>query len=450
MGMHKTKMINRRNLLKSAAGAALAAPFIVSASALGAGGRPAASNRIGIGHIGLGGRGSGLMSGFLGNGDVQVLAVCDADAARLGNAKKRVDGAYSEQAPGTYAGCKDYKEFREVLDRPDIDGVVIATPDHWHGLLTAMAARAGKDVYCEKPMASTIGDGRAAADAIKRYGRVFQVGSQERSTGTTRYACELVRNGRLGKIHTIRTWLPTGNMRSGATGPEPVPEGFDYERWLGPAPWAPYHSRRCHGSFRWIMDYSDGELTDRGAHTNDIALLGAGPLLVGPVEIQGHGTFLKDPLWDVPYEYHIEFTYANGLKIIVDSGDAPTNAICNITKAHRGIKFEGSEGWVFVAVHGGALEADPPGLLKSVIGPGDIQLGRSPGHGQDWINGIKTRSPTMAPAEDGHRTSSFCHLCLTACLLKRKLKWDLVREKFIDDEDANRMIFRPARAPWHF
>jgi len=448
--MRKTRLISRRNLLKSAAGAALVAPFIVSASALGAGGRPAASNRIGIAHIGVGGRGGGLMSGFLGNGDVQVLAVCDVDTTRRDNAKKRVEAAYTEQAPGTYAGCKDYKEFREILDRPDVDGVVIATPDHWHGLLTMLAAKAGKDVYCEKPMASTIGDGRAAADAIKRYGRVFQVGSQERSTGTTRYACELVRNGRLGKIHTIRTWLPTGDRHSGCTGPEPVPEGLDYDRWLGPAPWAPYHHARLPGNFRWIMDYSDGELTDRGAHTNDIALLGAGPLLVGPVEIQGHGTFLNDPLWDVPYVYHIEFTYANGLKIIVDSGDAPGNAICSITKAHRGIKFEGSEGWVFVAVHGGALEADPPGLLKSVIGPGDIQLGRSPGHGQDWINAIKTRQPTMAPAEDGHRTASFCHLCLTACLLKRKLKWDLVSEKFIDDEDANRMILRPARAPWHF
>ena len=448
--MRKTRLISRRNLLKSAAGAALVAPFIVSASALGAGGRPAASNRIGIAHIGVGGRGGGLMSGFLGNGDVQVLAVCDVDTTRRDNAKKRVEAAYTEQAPGTYAGCKDYKEFREILDRPDVDGVVIATPDHWHGLLTMLAAKAGKDVYCEKPMASTIGDGRAAADAIKRYGRVFQVGSQERSTGTTRYACELVRNGRLGKIHTIRTWLPTGDRHSGCTGPEPVPEGLDYDRWLGPAPWAPYHHARLPGNFRWIMDYSDGELTDRGAHTNDIALLGAGPLLVGPVEIQGHGTFLNDPLWDVPYVYHIEFTYANGLKIIVDSGDAPGNAICSITKAHRGIKFEGSEGWVFVAVHGGALEADPPGLLKSVIGPGDIQLGRSPGHGQDWINGIKTRQPTMAPAEDGHRTASFCHLCLTACLLKRKLKWDLVTEKFIGDDEANRMILRPARAPWHF
>jgi len=443
--------VSRRDFLKGAA-SAVAAPYVLTSAALGAAGRPPASSRIGLAFIGVGGRGGSLMGGFLGDGDVQVLAVCDVDDNRRAGAKKRVDDAYSQQAPGTYAGCKDYKDFREILDRPDVDGVVIATPDHWHGLLTTMAAKAGKDIYCEKPMASTIGDGRAAADAVKRYGRVFQTGSQERSTGTTRYACELVRNGRLGKIHTIRTFLPTGDKRSGATGPEPVPEGFDYDRWLGPAPWAPYHSKRCHGNFRWIMDYSDGELTDRGAHVNDIALLGAGPLLVGPVEIEGRGTFLTDLLWDVPYEYHIEFTYANGLKIIVDSGDAPTNVICNATRAHRGIQFEGTEGWVFVAVHGGALAADPPGLLKSVIGAGEISLGRSPGHGRDWLNAIRTRGPTVAPAEDGHRTASFCHLCLTACLLRRKLKWDLVQEKFLNDDQANRMmpVFRPARAPWHF
>ncbi|MGB2755709.1 MAG: Gfo/Idh/MocA family oxidoreductase [Phycisphaerae bacterium] len=437
----------RREFLRTAA-VAVAAPYVLTSTALGAAGRPPASNRIGIAHIGVGGRGGGLMSGFLGDGDVQVLAVCDVDDNRRASAKKLVDDAYSQQAPGTYAGCKDYRDFREILDRPDIDGVVIATPDHWHGLLTTMAAKAGKDVYCEKPMASTIGDGRAAADAISRYGRVFQTGSQERSTGTSRYACELVRNGRLGKIHTIRTWLPTGNMRSGATGPEPVPEGFDYDRWLGPAPWAPYHSRRCHGNFRWILDYSDGELTDRGAHVNDIALLGAGPLLVGPVEIEGRGKFIRDPLWDTAYEYHIEFTYASGLKMIVDSGNAPGAVVCSITRAHRGVLFQGTEGWIFVAIHGGALMADPPEVLKSTIRSGEIRLGRSPGHSQDWVRAIKTRGPTMAPAEDGHRTASFCHLCTIACQLERKLKWDYQREQFINDEEANRHLDRPKREPW--
>ena len=440
--------ITRRALLKSAIAAA-AAPYVIPGSALGFGPRPSPSNRVCVASIGIGGRGGGLMGGLLGNPEVEVLAICDTDTTRRNNAKQRVVDRYSKEAPGTYAGCRDYKDFRELLARTDIDGVVIATPDHWHGLLTTMAAKAGKDMYCEKPMASVIADGCAAADAVKRYGRVFQTSSHERSTTSIRYACELVRNGRLGKIHTIRTFLPTGNKSSGATGPEPIPEGLDYEMWLGPAPYVPYHPKRVFGSFRWIMDYSDGELTDRGAHVNDIALLGAGPLLVGPVEIEGRGTFLTDPLWDVPYEYHIEFTYANGLKIIVDSGDAPGDVRCNITGASRGILFEGTEGKVFVAIHGGALAADPPSLLKSVIQPNEVQLGRSIGHQQDWVNAIRTRGPTMAPAEDGHRTSSFCHLCLTACILRRKLKWDLVAERFINDPEANGFVSRPMRPPWH-
>jgi predicted dehydrogenase len=441
--------ITRRKLMKGAAAAVLGAPFIVRASALGAEGRPAPSSRIGVAHIGVGGRGSGLMGGMLGNDEVQVLAVADTDTQRRDAAKKRVEQQYTQKAPGTYAGCADYKDFRELLERRDIDAIVIGSPDHWHGLMTLAAAKAGKDVYCEKPMAGTIAEGRAAADALTRYGRVFQTGSQERSTGNCRYACELVRNGRLGKIHTIRTFLPTGDGRSGCIGPQPIPEGFDYDMWLGPRPWQPYHPRRCHGNFRWVLDYSDGELTDRGAHVNDIALLGAGPLLVGPVEIVARGKFMQDPLFDVPYEYHIEYTYANGLKIITDSGDAPGTIVCGITGAHRGILFEGSEGWLFVAIHGGALSASDPAILKTVIGPGDISLGRSLGHAQDWINAIKSRGPTMAPAEDGHRTASFCHLAVIALQLGRKIKWDLVKERFIDDPEADRMIARPMRPPWH-
>ena len=439
--------VSRRDFLKGAA-AVVAAPYVLTSTALGAAGRPPASERIVMGAIGVGGRGTNNMKTFLGFGEVQVVAVCDADRNRLRAAKKRVEERYSKDAPGTYAGCKDYSDFRELLERPDIDSVVIATPDHWHGLISARAAKAGKDIYCEKPMASTIGDGRAAADAVRRYGRVFQTGSQERSTANCRYACELVQNGRLGKIHTVTTFLPTGDRHSGAAGPMPVPDGFDYDMWLGPAPWGAYHPRRCHGSFRWILDYSDGELTDRGAHANDIALLGAGPFLKGPATIQGSGTFIKDPLWDTPYQYHIEFTYASGVRFIVDSSNSPGEEVCGITGDHRGVLFEGDRGQLFVAIHGGALMADPPSLLKSVIGPGEVHLGRSPGHSQDWVRAIKTRGPTMAPAEDGHRTASFCHLCTIACQLERKLKWDFQAERFINDEEANRMIHRPKREPW--
>ncbi|KPK47303.1 MAG: hypothetical protein AMK72_08615 [Planctomycetes bacterium SM23_25] len=446
--MNRKSRLTRRRLLTSALGAALVGPYVITSDALGRDVRPSPSNRIGMGGIGVGGRGGGHMRSLLQDADVQVLAVSDVDKRRRDGHKNAIQQHYSKVLGSTYAGCDDYADFRELLDRRDIDAVVLGTPDHWHALGTIFAARAGKDIYCEKPMASTIGDGRAAADAVKRYGRVFQTGSQERSRDNCRYACELVQNGRLGKIHTVRTFLPTGDRHSGAKGPEPVPDGFDYDMWLGPAPYEPYHPRRCHGSFRWIIDYSDGELTDRGAHTNDIALLAAEPFLKGPATIEGRGTFIKDPLWDVPYEYHIEFAYANGVRFIVSSEQAPPDVVCNITRDRRGIKFEGDRGWLFVAIHGGALKADPPSLLQEKIGPNEIQFGRPRDHRRNWIDAIKTRGDTVAPAEDGHRTATFCHLTLIACLLQRKLKWDFEAERFIGDDEANSMVHRPPKSPW--
>ena len=433
--MHRTRYLTRRDLLKGAAAAALVGPYVITSSALGAGDRPAPSNRIGAAIVGTGGQGGGHVGALSGQPDVQVLAVCDVDRGNREHHKQVVEDRYSREAGGTYAGCGAYGDFREVMARSDIDAVLIATPEHWHALCAVAAAKAGKDIYCEKPMAGTIAEGRAAADAVKRYGRVFQTGSQERS-GQARYACELVRNGRLGKLHTIRTFLPVDGYTQGEVKEEPVPDGFDYDFWLGPRPWEPYTPKRCNFNFRWILDYSDGELTDRGCHVNDIALWGAGPLLVGPVEIEGKGRFRQDSLWNVPIEFHIEYTYANGLKIICD------------TSGPRGIRFEGTEGWIFVAIHGGHLTAEPASVLKSVIGPDEVRLHASKGHHRDWIDAIKTRGETVAPAEAGHRTASFCHLGLIAMLMGRKLKWDLEKERFINDQEAQRLVHRPMRSPW--
>jgi predicted dehydrogenase len=431
--------LTRRTFLKAAAFGA-AAPYIVSGTVLGAGERPAPSNRITIGNIGVGGRGNSHIGSLLEEKDAQILAVCDVEKSHREGTKGRVEQRYGRDQPGGYAGCASFNDFREVLARPDIDGVVIGAPDHWHALMSVMAAEAGKDIYCEKPMCAVIGDGRAAANAVKRYGRVFQTGSQERSGGG-RFACELVRNGYLGKIHTIRTFLPMEPhclAPQGDASPQPVPEGFDYDLWLGPTPYEPYTAKRCHFNFRWITDYSDGELTDRGAHVNDIALWGAGPLLVGPVDIEAtNGKFRQDTLWDVPIQFHLEYTYANGMKIICESD------------GQRGIKFEGDKGWVFVAIHGGMLTAEPASLLKTVLAPGDITLPRTRGHMRNWLDCIKTRELCVAPAEDGHRTASFCHLGLMALWAGRKLKWDLEKEQFIGDRDANAYVTRPMRAPWH-
>jgi len=301
------KNINRRQFLKKVSSAAVGATgfaYIIQGSALGKDGHVAASNRIVMGCIGMGGRGTRNMQGFISSGEVQVVAVCDVDAGRLKRAQELLASKYNNK------DCAAYRDYREMLARDDIDAVSIATPDHWHALPAVTAAKAGKDIYCEKPLAHIIAEGRAMVDAVRRYNRVLQTGSQERS-GRARYACELVRNGRIGKLHTIRTYLPTANRQCDPQPLMPVPEGFDYDTWLGPAPWAPYTEKRCHSNFRWNLDYSDGELTDRGAHVNDIALWGAGPFLKGPIEIEGQGRFPTEGLWNTATAYRIRYRFAN-------------------------------------------------------------------------------------------------------------------------------------------
>jgi len=428
--------IRRREFLKGAAALA-AAPWGISASALGAEGRPAPSNRIAMGFIGLGGQGTGNMFGFLGNREAQVVAVCDVDYGHRTAAKKHVEERYAQEtAAGTFKGCGDYGDYRDLLARKDVDGVLIATPDHWHALLTIAAAKAGKDIYCEKPLALTIGEGRAMVNAVRRYGRVLQTGSHERSNASCRLACELARNQVMGKIHTVRVNLPTDNRRCGPQAPQPVPEGFDYDMWLGPAPFEPYTPERCHFNFRWILDYSDGELTDRGAHVGDLAMWGAGPLLKGPVRVEGKGEFPRDGLFNAPTAFHIEHAYANGIKVYCTS------------EGPRGVKFEGADGWIFCHIHGGALEAEPKSLLKAVVPPHGTHLKPSPGHHQDFLNCIKDRTDPVALVEGGHATASFCHVGLIATLLGRRLTWDPEKEQFLGDAEANRMIWHPMRAPW--
>jgi len=429
----RKKNINRRQFLKKVGSAAVGATgfaYIVQGSALGKDGHVAASNRIVMGCIGMGGRGTGNMKGFTGTGEVQVVAVCDVDADRLKRAQELLASKYNNK------NCAAYHDFREMLARDDIDAVSIATPDHWHALPAVAAAKAGKDIYCEKPLVHIVAEGQALVDAVRRYNRILQTGSQERS-GRARYACELVRNGRIGKLHTIRTFLPTDNRRCGPQPPMPVPEGFDYDTWLGPAPWAPYTEKRCHSSFRWNLDYSDGELTDRGAHVNDIALWGAGPFLKGPIEIEGQGQFPTEGLWNTATAYRIRYRCANGIEWILTS-DGP-----------RGIKFEGTKGWIFVHIHGAKLEAEPKSVITSVIGPDEIHLHESPGHHLDFLQAIRTRQDPVAPVEAGHKTATFCHIGNIALLLGRKAVWDPEAEQFINDSEANRMLSRPMRSPWH-
>ncbi|NOY81995.1 MAG: Gfo/Idh/MocA family oxidoreductase [Kiritimatiellaeota bacterium] len=412
------------------AGAALGFPTIVPAAALGKAGRPAPSNRIVMGVVGVGLQGMDNLRSFLGFRQVQMVAVCDVDARHLAAGKHAVDRRYGNRA------CRAVRDFREITGRDGVDAVCIATPDHWHVLPALDAVRHGKDAYVQKPLTLTISEGRMLADAVYRYGAVVQTGSQQRSSYRFRHACELVRNGRLGQIHTVRVGIPGNNKRCGPTwNPEPVPPELDYESWLGPAPWAPYHHQRCHYQFRFILDYSGGQVTNWGAHHLDIAQWGLGTDRSGPVEISGHGEFPETGLFTTATKVYFECRYSSGTRLICSTGGG-------------GVVFEGNRG--ALRVDRGRLTADPPSLLKEVIGPGEIRLYESRNHFANFLECVRTRRPPICDAEIGHRSATMCHLGNIAMLLGRKLKWDPTREEFPDDDEANRLRSRVPRPPWRY
>jgi len=441
----KTDTITRRDFLKGSAvataGTALLGPTIVPSSVFGAN---APSNRITVGCIGVGRMGLGDLKEIMGFKQAQIIAVCDVDSKRVKYAQQLVEKRYSAQSRnGDYKGCATYKDFRDLVARDDIDAVSIATPDQWHALPAIAAAKAGKDIFLQKPLTLTIKEGRALSDTVRRYGRIFQVGSQQRSDSRFRFACELVRNHRIGRLHTIKVGFGTDP----STTPQPVmpvSDWLDYDMWLGPAPWAAYTEKRVHpqtgyGRPGWlrIQDYGAGMITGWGSHHNDIAQWGMGTEYTGPVEIEGQAEYPKDGLWDVHGDFRIEYTYANGVKVI-----------CADTKKNKqGILFEGAQGWVYVKR--GQIDAEPKSLLDSTIGPNEIHLYKSNSHKANFLECIKSRTETAAPVEVGHRSCSVCLLGDIAMRLGRKLKWDPKQERFTNDDDANRMLFRPMRSPWH-
>ncbi len=422
-----------------------AAPMLVSARALGMQGNVPPSRRINMAVIGTGNQGTAVMRGFLRDERVQVVAVCDVnrispgywDGAVAGRepARAYVDWHYGREVrSGKYNGCATYADYRDVLRRKDIDAVLIAVPDHWHALPVIQAAAAGKDIYGEKPLSLTIADGRAMVDAVKKHQRVFQCGSQQRSDARFRQACELVRNGRLGKLQTVRIGLPGGTPDYGRTGdrqePEAVPEGFDYDMWLGPAPEAPYSPARCHVNFRWNLDYSGGQLTDWGGHHPDIAQWAMDTDQSGPVAIRnGQAVWAKEKVWNTATDYYFEAIYRSGVKMIVSS------------RNRGGITFEGSEGSVWVTR--GAIEATPASLL--VEDPGPIKLERSTNHYRNFIDCVYSRREPIAAIEKAHRAITISHIGNIALRLGRDLRWDPEAEKFIDDEKANSMLQRGVR-----
>ncbi|HOJ61203.1 MAG TPA: Gfo/Idh/MocA family oxidoreductase [bacterium] len=424
-----SRKISRRRFIAAAARAtgmaALAMPVI--AKDLYAPGRVAANDRITIGCIGLGGMGMGNMSVLLGIPQTRVLATCDVYEPHRERAKNRVDDTYGNQ------DCKTYNDFRELLDRDDIHAVLIATPDHWHTRIAISACEAGKDIYCQKPLTLTISEGKALVKAVRKYGRVFQVGSQQRSESNFRFACELVRSGRIGKVHTVKVFLPNGSDGPWEPDSDP-PEGLDWDLYLGPAPKVPYNRRRFLWDFRWFFDYSGGQMTDWGAHHFDIAQWGLGRDLSGPVSVEGTGTLPRDGMFETYTSFNCTYYYEDGIKMIA-------------TNPEHGTRFEGSDGWVHV--WRGGMETEPKSLMHETLGPNDVHLYESPGHEQDWINCIRTRKKPICDVEIGHRSVTCAHLGNIAMRLGRKLQWDPIREEFVNDPEANRWLSRPYRAPWY-
>ena len=425
--------ISRRFFLRKAAAigtTGLALPYIIRPSALGLAGTVPASERITVGFIGTGSHGIAMnLKSFLAQPDAQAVAVCDVDPGHLKQGRDTVNKKYGN------TDCAAYKDFREVLARVDIDAVMISTPDHWHVPMSITAAKAGKDVECEKPTL-TIEEGRVLCDVMKRYGRVFQWSTEDRAVDVYHRMCELVRNGRIGKIHTIRVELPSGPDTPGNPEPMPVPEGFDYDLWLGPAPWAPYTKDRIHWNFRWILDYSGGMLTDWGAHLLDGAQWGNDTEHTGPVEVEGKGKFWPDGLYNTATEYHIEYTYADGVRLVVTSG-TPS------------LRFEGTEGWIGNRGWRAPLQAEPKSILDSMIGPNEIHLYTCRGGEQrNFLDCVKSRKDCYFPPEIGQRCFTIAHIGNISMLLGRKLRWDPEKERFINDEQANRMLSRVMRSPW--
>jgi len=438
--MNPSFKIPRRVFLRTSLGAACA-PSLIPASALGLGERPVPGNRIVVAAIGLG----FAWDMFLRRADTQFVAVCDVQKARREAAKRVVDD-YNKNTD-----CRAYNDFGEVLARPDIDAVYVATPDHWHALVTIAAARAGKHVYCQKPLTRTIAEGQAVVDAVRRYGIVFQHGTQQRHDPKMLFGCEVVRNGCIGQLKHVRIGSPQG-MTCGPQPVEPVPPGLDWDRWLGPAPWAPFTSRRIRShDWYFISDYCMGYIAGWGVHHADSAQQASGlDEPTGLIEVDARGEFAKEGLFDNPHRWNMNYRFANGVTwnwTDTPSWDPLPN--WNDPVRHRmGIRLDGTEGWVFI--WRGMVEAHPKSLLQVKVKPSDpVHLVRPGGEPiPDFIECVRQRRRTCAPVEIAHRSTTLCSLGALSMELRRKVVWDPGREEFVNDAEANLLKARALREPW--
>lgn len=428
----------RRHFLKRGlAATACAFPAIVPGRALGLDGAVAPSNRVALGFIGMGKMARTLLESFRGRDTVQVLAVADVERGRRERAAAETNDFYAARfAETAYQSCEHYNDFRELCARPDIDAVVITTPNQWHALNAVEAARNGKDIYLEKPLARTIAEGQAIVRAVRRYGRILQVGSQQRSDANFRFACELVRNGRIGQVHSVHVNVG-GPPAEDYLPADPQPEGLDWDFWLGPCPWRPYSAVLCppatyDGWPRWrhYREYAGGGMTDVGAHHFDIAQWGLGTDHTGPVEITPPG---------VNGAERLTYRYANGVRMFHGGAGGGGRGAAVEWIGDRGAVRVNREQY---------LETDPVSLKYELIGAGEVRLYRSPDHHENWLEGIRTRRECVCTAAIGHHTATVCHLGNIAYWLKRRLEWNPEGERFVNDPEANRLLSRPMRGPW--
>ncbi|HPC59083.1 MAG TPA: Gfo/Idh/MocA family oxidoreductase [Verrucomicrobiota bacterium] len=454
--MKNQNSVSRRQFLMTSlatTAGAVALPTLIPSSVLGA---TAPSKVINVGQIGCGRIARDMdLPGVMKHNIARVVALCDVDSKRLADGKKLVEDYYAKRSGSSSAGeVKTYGDYRDLIKDPAVDAVAISTPDHWHAEPVVAAALAGKDIYVQKPLTMTLEEGRIVSDIVRAKKRAFQIGSQQRSTSQFRIACELVRNGRIGTLHTVKIGLPVDP--AGDEEPEmPVPPNLNYDMWLGCTPKVYYTEKRVHPQ----KDYSRpgylrveahclGMITGWGSHHVDIGHWGMGTELTGPIEAEGTAEFPKKGLWNVHGPYHIEMKYANGVKMIIDNNFP------------NGIRFEGSEGWIFVSrggaratasdpatAYGKALEASDPKILNSKIGPNELHLPVSTDHHLNWLRSIQTREPAVTTPEEAHRSTSACIIGWVAMKLGRRITWDPVKERFGDDA-ANALRSRPERAPY--
>lgn len=428
----------RRNFLKKTS--FLPAAFLfVPAGVLGKDNQTAANDRINVGCIGVGSRGTDVMRGFLRNSNCQVIALCDVKSNVLAEKQNLVNQFYSKE------DCKTYHDFRDLAAREDIDACLVATCDHWHVLASLAVVRSGKDVYTEKPLGLTLEEDHALRAAVHQHSRIFQFGTQQRSEAPFRQACEIVRSGLIGDIHTINVWSP-GSVQGGNPVQVPIPEWLDYDFWLGPARYTPYSENRCSNELWWyISDYALGFIAGWGIHPLDIALWGAEEKFQGLWELEGKGEYPTQGVCDTAITWDVRIKLSGGTTLYYRGAPSAGEWKQRYSDdSDHGTAFEGSKGWVYV--RRGKIDANPKNLLDAKI---EESLYQSANHVDNFLDGVRTRKETISPIDVAVRGDTLCHISDIAIRREEKLLFDSQKETFVDNSEANKRLMRPMRKSWH-